>query len=324
MNQLDFTLVTTCRNEIRSFEQWKQNVIDQTRKPSEIVIVDAFSDDGTAEKLYDWARLDNRVKIFQEKGAAAHGRNFAISNAHYEIILSTDMGVRLSADWCEELISPFEVNPSVEVVVGNTCIDLHSIKSAVARAENYFENGGEPKLGPGHIPGNRSIAYTKKVWSKLNGLPEDLTFYADDSVFGRQMVQEKLTFAYAPKAMTLWARPQKFKEFFREQFVYGRGDGEAFIKTPRLFRIFKMHKGVIKNVTLLHGIIQLFKVPFRRGLFRAFKSGDIKAAICLFPLMVGKGYNYAKGYIIGFSEGELKCHSCRSRLSRDSKGYSIY
>src|SRR5690606_34355555 len=98
--------------------------------------------------------------------------------------------------------------PSVEVVAGNTCIDKETVKSAAARAEYYYENGGESKLGPGFVPGNRSVAYTKRVWSVLGGLPEDLTFYADDSVFGRQMVQAQLRFAYAPLAMTFWARPQ--------------------------------------------------------------------------------------------------------------------
>jgi len=35
---------------------------------------------------------------------------------------------------------------------------------------------------------DRSVAYKKRVWRELGGLPEDLTFYADDSVFGRQML----------------------------------------------------------------------------------------------------------------------------------------
>lgn len=324
MNQLDFTLVTTCRNEIRSFDRWKQNVLDQTRPPSEIEIVDAFSDDGTAEKLFEWATTDMRVKLIQEKGAAAHGRNLAIKNAKHEIILSTDMGVRLSENWCEELIKPFEIDPSVEVVAGNTCIDKESVKSAAARAEYYYENGGESRLGPGFVPGNRSVAYTKKVWSDLGGLPEDLTFYADDSVFGRQMVQANLKFAYAPQAMTFWARPQKLKHFFREQFVYGKGDGEAFIKTPRVFKLLKDHKYLVSLVPFAHGALQLSKDQVRNGFSRALKHGDLIAALCLPFLITGKGFNYAKGYIKGYANGGINCLDCRSRLKRDSKGYCIY
>jgi len=322
VNRLDFTLVTTCRNEIRSFDRWKQNVIEQTRPPSEIVIVDAFSDDGTAEKLFEWASSDKRVKVIQEKGAAAHGRNLAIKNAKHEIILSTDMGVRLSDNWCEELIKPFEADPTVEVVAGNTCIDKDTVKTVAARAEYYYENGGESKLGPGFVPGNRSVAYTKKVWSKLGGLPEDLTFYADDSVFGRQMVQANLNISYAPLAMTYWARPQKLKQFFREQYVYGRGGGEAFIKTPSTFIMYRDGKLPLFLVPVMQALIQFFKPGLYLGLFRAVKGGDIFAAVNIPLLIAGRSFHNARGYIIGYNTGQEKCKECRKRLIRDKLGYS--
>jgi len=323
MNKLDFSLVTTCRNEMRSFDRWKQNVLEQTRQPSEIVIVDAYSDDGTAEKLFDWANTDKRVKVIQEKGAAAHGRNHAIKNTKHEIILSTDMGVRLSSNWCEELIKPFEADSSVEVVAGNTCIDKETVATAVARAEYYIENGGESKLGPGFIPGNRSVAYTKTIWTKLGGLPEDLTFYADDSVFGRQMVQANLKFAYAPQAMTYWARPKKMKHFFREQFVYGRGGGEAFIKTPRSFKLYKEGKLPLVFAPVVQSLIQFLKPQLFSGLKRAIKSGDVIAAIYVPVLIAGRSYHNAKGYIIGYNSGQVKSLDCRKRLKRDNLGYSI-
>jgi cellulose synthase/poly-beta-1,6-N-acetylglucosamine synthase-like glycosyltransferase len=324
VNRLDFTLVTTCRNEIRSFDRWKQNVIEQTRPPSEIVIVDAFSDDGTAEKLFEWASSDKRVKVIQEKGAAAHGRNLAIKNAKHEIILSTDMGVRLSDNWCEELIKPFEADPTVEVVAGNTCIDKDTVKTVAARAEYYYENGGESKLGPGFVPGNRSVAYTKKVWSKLGGLPEDLTFYADDSVFGRQMVQANLNISYAPLAMTYWARPQKLKQFFREQYVYGRGGGEAFIKTPIAFKLYLERKVPLSSVPIIQAFTPFLKTKLYVGMIRAIRNADIKVMFTMPVLIAGKAYHNAKGYAFGYSVGTVKCTQCRNRLKRDCIGFSLF
>jgi len=323
MNKLDFSLVTTCRNEMRSFDRWKQNVLEQTRQPSEIVIVDAFSDDGTAEKLFEWGSNDSRVKVIQEKGAAAHGRNIAIQNAKHEINLSTDMGVRLSTKWCEELIKPFETDSQIEVVVGNTCIDKETVKSAASRAEFYFENGGTLVLGPGSIPGNRSVAYTRAVWQKLGGLPEDLTFYGDDSVFGRQMVQANLKFAYAPEAMTYWARPQKLKQFYREQYAYGKGDGEALIKTPKVFKLCREKKIPPQTVSFANSIIQVFKSNTFKGVFRALKDADLMAAFSVPVLVAGKGYYFAKGYLMGYRNGSIHCLNCRARLIRDARGYSL-
>ena len=94
------SLVTTCFNEMRSFPRWKANMQAQTRFPDEIVIVDAFSTDGTWEAITDWAKEDSRITAIQEKGNAAHGRNFAIQNAKYDHVISTDMGVGVVDCFC--------------------------------------------------------------------------------------------------------------------------------------------------------------------------------------------------------------------------------
>jgi len=196
---MKFSLVLTCFNEMKSLPRWYEDVTRQTRSPDEIVIVDSESRDGTTDFLKDWEQRDQRVKLIVQKCKPARGHNIGNEAANYEHIVSTDMGVRLDKSWFEEIIKPFEADPTVQIVAGNTQIDKETVKTAAARAEYYIENGGEPDLRPGFVPGNRSVAYTKQVWQELGGLPEDLTFYADDSVFCRQMVQSgyKMAYAYA-------------------------------------------------------------------------------------------------------------------------------
>jgi cellulose synthase/poly-beta-1,6-N-acetylglucosamine synthase-like glycosyltransferase len=311
---LKFSLVTTCRNECDSLLRWRQDILSQTRPPDEIVIVDAFSDDGTAEMLCTWASEDDRVSFLQEKGNAAHGRNLAIQRARYEHILSTDMGIRLCPVWCEELANPFEADPDVEIVAGNTQIDAETVQGAVARAEYYTAGGGEPILRPGFVPGNRSMAYTKKVWRELGGLPEDLTFYADDSVFGRQMIQAGYKMVRAPKAMTYWRRPQRLLGFCRETNKYGRGDGEAAIKTPFAFRLYR--KGIIPRafVPLLTGIRGMQKYLAFAAVMRAIKAADISALIMMPILLFCRNYSFGKGYLLGDEYGREHCQACRARL----------
>ena len=59
------SLVTTCFNELRSFPRWKAYMQAQTRFPDEIVIVDAFSTDGTWEAITDWAKEESRITAIQ-------------------------------------------------------------------------------------------------------------------------------------------------------------------------------------------------------------------------------------------------------------------
>jgi cellulose synthase/poly-beta-1,6-N-acetylglucosamine synthase-like glycosyltransferase len=311
---LKFSLVTTCRNEKNSLPRWKENILGQTRQPDEIVIVDAFSDDGTAQMLLEWAKEDSRVIVKQEKGAAAHGRNKAIKLASNEYILSTDMGVRLCPVWCEELMKPFDEDSSIQVAAGNTMIDEETVKSAAARAEYYIENGGLIELGPCFVPGNRSIAYTKTVWKELGGLPEDLTFYADDSVFGRQINQAGYKIAYVPKAMTYWARPSKLRDFWKEQYNYGRGDGEAMIKTPAAFRLYK--KGYLPKFLVgpLTGVRRMTRCHVATGIWRAICNFDILAFLYIPILEYGNGFYFGKAYVLGDSIGEKRCTNARTRL----------
>jgi GT2 family glycosyltransferase len=183
-----------------------------------------------------------------------------------------------------------------------------------ARAEYYIERGGRPDMGPGFVPGNRSVAYKKSIWEELRGLPEDLTLYADDSVFGRQMVQGGYKMAYAPEALTYWRRPKKLKEFCKEQYNYGRGDGEAAIKTPIAFKWYK--KGIIPKqfVPLFTGLRTLQVQTKLYAYFSAVKAGDITAYFMIPALLFFRGYSFGKGYLVGDAHGEEFCKDCRKRL----------
>jgi len=323
MKKIPFSLVTTCRNEIKSLPRWKQNILDQTRQPNEIVIVDAFSNDGTYEFLVDWSKNDNRIQLIQEKGAAAFGRNLAIKKTKHEHILSTDMGVRLSNNWCEELIVPFEQDDSIEVVAGDTCIDKETLNSPVSFAEYYIEDGGFSHFKPEYVIQNRSASFLKRVWAEVGGLPEDLTFYADDSVFGRQIIQNKYKMAFAPKAMTFWSRPDKFSLYKKEQFNYGYGDGEALIKTPYMVKL--MMKGLLPEfaVPTLNGFVKLMKGKPIRIMIKSLSGHNLIVALYVPLLLYSRGYYSSKGYIKGIKNGRENCLECRQRISRDEAGFSV-
>jgi len=323
MERMRFSLVVTCRNEMASLPRWYDDVMAQTRPPDEIVIVDSESTDGTTEFLRDWEGRDQRVRVIVQKCKPARGHNIGNEAAKYEHIVSTDMGVRLDRQWFEEIVKPFESNPHVEVVAGSSRIDFEALAGIAARAEYYIENGGEHVLVPGYVPNNRSMACAKKVWRELGGLPEDLTFYADDSVFGRQIIQAGYRMAYAPKAMTYWQRFSRLGGFCKEQYNYGQGGGEARIKMPFVFEAYERRRIPTWLVPLLHGLRIVQKQFDWAALIRAIKARDLLALPTIPVLLFCRGYFFAKGYLVGDAYGKVHCQECRGRLRRPDQALSI-
>jgi len=306
-----------------SLPRWRSDVEAQTRLPDEIVIVDNLSSDGTQEYLAEWANNNPIVKVHEIKCGAARGRNIAIEKASYEYVVSTDMGVRLDSAWFAEIVRPFEEDSTVQIVMGSYSVDTSTIKSPAARAEYYvsgdyipflIDANGVAILKSGFVPGNLSLAYTKTVWNALGRLPEDLSLYADDSVFGRQIMASNYKMAFAPKAFVLWARHRTLKEFWAEVYRYGKGDGEAAIKTPIAYRLYKKGKLPLSLVPHITAIRELARTSFWKAIIKALYNGDLAAGIYLPVLMCGKGYYFAKGYLIGDNRGSIYCNACRQRL----------
>lgn len=316
MLKLQFSLVVTCYNEMQGAARWRAEIEGQSRLPDEIVIVDNESTDSTADFLKAWAEADSRVKVISRRCSPAGGHNIGNEACAHEHIVSTDMGVRIAPHWFEEIVRPFEDDPSIDVVAGNYCIDKATVRSAAGRAEYYIENGGVAPLGPGFVVCNRSAAYTKKVWRELGGFAEDLTFSAEDSVFGRQILEAGYKVASAPKAMIYWSRHTRLSQFWKEMFNYGRGDGEAMIKVPFAFRLYQRHLLPKALVPLLTALRFLQRQLSLRAVGQAVTRMDFAALLFMPVLAVGNGYSSARGFLIGDAHGRVHCTACRKRLGR--------
>jgi glycosyltransferase involved in cell wall biosynthesis len=308
---MGFSLVSTCRNEITGVQRWKADMLAQSRAPDEIVIVDAESSDGTTQALKQWASEDRRVKIILQRCSPAAGRNIAIRTATNEGIVSADFGVVYDPNWFREICRPLEERLEVDVVAGNYTVDFASLTSAAARADWYLAGGYKVRFGPHFIPSNRSIAYRRDVWRRLGGYPEDLSFWADDTVFGLQILRAKMIVTSAPEAICYWQRHTFLRDYRREAYNYGRGNGEANICASRLLREFsgKIPFPAKYAVSVLKGLWDS-TIPT----LRAFMTGDISAGFVMPLLAVGKTYSYYCGWDAGLDHGSVHCLSSRARL----------
>lgn len=224
------SLVTTVLNDRQGVLAFFSRMEQQTRRPDEIVVVDAQSTDGTWEVLREEAaRTDQPWKLlaWQESCNVARGRNRAIAAASHEAIVSTDIGCDWEPEWLEELVAPLLAKHDVEVVIGSWAVPKDSVVTPWGKTEYAFRPSSKLEAKPESQGTSRSIAYRKTAWKKLGGYPEDLTLAADDTCFDRLVKKHRLVSAAAPRIRCYWHRHSKLKGFLKEEWRYFYGDGEA-------------------------------------------------------------------------------------------------
>jgi glycosyltransferase involved in cell wall biosynthesis len=215
-------LILTVLNEAGTVDRLLESVAAQTSAPDEIVIVDGGSKDGTTGALRAWeTRLP--LRVLHDPGATiARGRNLAIGASTAELIAVTDAGVRLEPDWLAQLL--IRLTPDADVVSGFFRADGCSM---LERALGATTLPNLEDINPStFLPSSRSVLFRRTAWQQVGGYPEWLD-YCEDLVFDLALKRARYRFAFSPKAIA-WFRPrQSVLAFFRQYYLYARGDGKA-------------------------------------------------------------------------------------------------
>lgn len=217
------SVVVTVRNEERTIEDLLTTLLAQTLTPDEVVIADGGSTDRTPEIIRRWIENGAAVRLLSCPGAnIAAGRNRAIEAATGEIIACTDAGVRLDPGWLACIVAPFE--DGADVSMGFFVADPHS---GFERALGATTLPSVDEVDPERfIPSSRSIAYRRQAWLAVGGYPEWLD-YCEDVVFDLALRKAGFRFSWVPSAVVAFRPRTDVRAFFRQYYLYARGDGKA-------------------------------------------------------------------------------------------------
>jgi len=270
------SVIATVLNEAESIEALLGSLVEQTRLPDEVVIVDGGSTDGTLERLQAFAaRSPVPVRVLPRPGAnIAAGRNAAIAAAQGEIIASTDAGVRLERTWLEHLVAPFEGAKPPDVVSGFFVPEPRSLFERVLGATTLpMMSEVNPQT---FNPSSRSVAFRRAAWAAIGGYPEWLD-YCEDLVFDFTLRDAGYIFAFAPGAIAHFRPRPNLKAFFKQYYRYARGDGKADLWRYRHLVRYGTYglagPGVIALALLHHpawwgvflaGLVGMMRTPWRR------------------------------------------------------------
>src|SRR6185437_11379759 len=232
------SFITTVFNEERAIEQFINSVLNQSKKPDEIIIVDGGSTDQTINKIKNYeARTKGKkvsFKLLIKKGNRSIGRNESIKHASGDIIVCSDAGNILDRDWVKYIIEPFE-NKKVDVVAGyyrglaETVFQKCVIPYALVMPDKINPNS--------FLPATRSIAFSKSIWKKVGGFNEKLT-HNEDYAFAKALQKRKATIVFKKDAIVYWKPRNTFKQAFIMMYRFAYGDAEARIIRPKVVFIF--------------------------------------------------------------------------------------
>ncbi len=232
---MNVSVIMTVKNEGENLRPLLDSLINQTLFADEVVVCDGGSTDSTLEILEEYKKYMPLRTIVSRGSNISQGRNRAIEASTGSIIAVTDAGVVLAPDWLENLVQPiaggdtsivsgwFEADPftDFEVVMGATVLP--------SRADVDPDS---------FLPSSRSVAFTRSAWEETGGYPEWLD-YGEDLVFDRALSEKYGPFTFQDRAVVYFRPRGSLRSFFRQYYLYARGDGKANLWPVRhLIRYF--------------------------------------------------------------------------------------
>jgi len=220
------SVAVTVYNEEASISALINSLLKQTKKPSEIIIVDGGSEDKTVEIIKHYQKRDRRIKLIKEPGTISHGRNTSIEVAKNEVIVLTDAGCLAKNDWLEKISEPFRYK-EVNVVAGfYEMIGNQPLQKAVA----VFLGIPSQRFDPtSFIPSARSMAFRKKVWEEVGGFREKLERAGEDTLFVYEVIKKGFKIVRVKDAIVYWEVPKTLSESLQKFFYYAKGDAQSGI-----------------------------------------------------------------------------------------------
>ncbi|MGB6725819.1 MAG: glycosyltransferase [Terracidiphilus sp.] len=234
------SIIATELNEIGDIARVVESLLAQEPPAAEIIIVDGGSTDGTWEWLARAASRNPRLIAIRDetcslkhsRGPVSRGRNVAIAAAKSPIIACADAGCTYAPHWMRNLTARIAAGQA-EYALGGTCLDPAEHTVWDFASAPFFSVRLSP-LEPTKSCTARSMAFTKDLWQRIGGFPENV-LVGEDTFFdleARRQTQPDFVF----NAKALYRPLNTFRSACHQMKRYAISDGQAGVRWSRLFR----------------------------------------------------------------------------------------
>jgi len=234
------SIVATVLNEAEDIGRVVPTLLAQVPPAAEVIVVDGGSSDGTWEWLEAAAARDARLVAIRDEtcslkfsaGPVSRGRNVAIQAAKSAIIACADAGCTYAPDWLQNLTAPL-VAGEAEYALGGSCLDASGCTVWDVASAPFFSIRLSP-TEPTKSCTARSMAFTKALWERIGGFPEQV-LVGEDTLFDLE-ARRQTTPAFIANAKAHYRPGNTFRSACRQMARYALSDGQAGVRWSRLFR----------------------------------------------------------------------------------------
>jgi glycosyltransferase involved in cell wall biosynthesis len=181
----DISVTISLYNKEKTIERAVLSVINQTKPPKNIIIVDDGSTDRSSEIAGHLAKKYHAVKyILQENRGVSVARNRGVEEADTDFVCFLDADDVWEAEYIENLLNLMKVTKDADVysLAYQMNSEFGTLKPAVALADNHEGMVHEPLMtyskGYGLIH-TSAICFRKDFFSQIGGFPEGVNFGED-------------------------------------------------------------------------------------------------------------------------------------------------
>lgn len=317
MEKLKVSVCAVVLNEEKTIQALLDSLLNQTKKPDEIILIDGGSKDKTVKIIKSFQKKYPFIKLFVKKTSIPQARNLAVKKAKGEIILFIDAGCKAKKDWLEKMLNCFQKDKNAMIVAG--AYEMKA-KTPLQKAFSLFvgvqrQNFKEKNF----VPSTRSVAFKKDLWEKLNGFNESLQ-KAEDTEFFLKAEKIGAKKILCPEAKVIWFEFEnlKLKDMIKKFFSYAKEDAKTLIfwnknkgikthnlKVLSIFARYSVCFLIFLNSKILGILIFLFYLIWAFFKFH-YLNLSLKERLSLIVMQIISDFSVMIGFLVGILEKVFK------------------
>jgi glycosyltransferase involved in cell wall biosynthesis len=265
---MTISVIIPAYNEAKTISLCLKSLLNQTRKPDEIIVIDDSSTDKTVKQVKQFPQVKLLKQAHQGPGTA---RNLGASQAKGNILVFVDADMEFDKAFLAQLLKPILSGKAKGAWSGQEFVK--NWHNPWARCWNYNQNRRTSRMISRH-PGQKKVfrAILKSEFDKVKGF--DIIGYTDDWTLVSKL-------GYQPKpthAKFYHHHPDTLLEVFHQaswigQRPYKLGHLGTFLTILKANAGFSVIIGLLKSILFFTPQFLIFKLVYDLGIISgAFQS----------------------------------------------------